>query len=81
MFCPFYTQGGVSYNYTSNIMIQNKDNPESFIYYYYFDSKTNNEIAKTLNPLCLMTKNNLLEPVTKTSAQTMKVIYTISEVV
>lgn len=80
-FCPFENRGGVSYTYSSNIMIQNKDNQESFIYYYYYDSKTNNEIAKTLNPLCLMTKNNLLEPVTKTSAQTMKVIYTISEVV
>lgn len=80
-FCPFYTQGGTSYEYTSNIMIQHKDNQESFIYYNYYDSKNNNPIAKTLNPLCLMTKNNLLEPVTKTSAQTMKVIYTISEVV
>ena len=80
-FCPFYTQGGTSYEYTSNIMIQHKDNQESFIYYQYYDSKSNNPIAKTLNPLCLMTKNNLLEPVTKTSAQTMKVIYTISEVV
>lgn len=38
-----------------------------------------NSIAVSNNPLYLATINNLNSPVTKTSAQTMKVIYTLTE--
>ena len=53
---------------------------------YYYDSESNVVYegtryftAKCNNPLYLATINNLNSPVTKTSAQTMKVTYTLTE--
>ena len=45
-----------------------------------YDSTRGGYLYPVTSPHLLLTKNNLDEPVTKTSAQTMKVIYTLKEV-
>lgn len=92
---PLYLRGGSAYciqsngsglyPYTSLIVPydQEKYEEEPFLYdsretsdnYYYRST-----FVFGLNVFALMTKNNLSSPVTKTSAQTMKITYTLSEV-
>lgn len=76
-FCPNGASNSIYYFY--NRVISSKDDEDSFHLTNYCCSSEYGTFVH-LNPLILMTKNNLDESVVKTSAQTMKVIYTISEV-
>lgn len=59
----------------SNHVVKNRYNED----FYHITVKYDGSLFTHMNPLVLMTKNNLDNVVTKTSAQTMKVTYILSE--
>lgn len=73
----YFWEAGAYYNYTRKVM------PIAgtiFLAYFYADS-SHCRLTSFIDPALLITINNLSSPVLKTESQTMKVTYTLTQVV